>query len=282
MLITREYGAGGPTVIAIHGGPGAAGSAAPIARGLADTFHVLEPWQRGTDASSGRLTVDQHIADLHALILSRCGGAQPALVGESWGAMLALSFTAAYPKIAGPLVLVGCGTWDKNARAELINVLEKRINDDPSLRSAIDRLAKQYCDDPMQQMARRYELTHHLYDFSPLPEEPDREIPPFDANAHNETWQDMLRLQEEGLYPSAFSAIRSPVLMLHGDYDPHPGVSTRDTLRKHVPQLEYVELARCGHSPWRERFARDEFFAVMRQWIHSRCDTHGEPREVQR
>jgi hypothetical protein len=33
----------------------------------------------------------------------------------------------------------------------------------------------------------------------------------------------MIRLQDHGVYPAAFSAIRSPVLMLHGAVDPHPG-----------------------------------------------------------
>jgi pimeloyl-ACP methyl ester carboxylesterase len=267
MLKIREYGTGNSTVIVIHGGPAARGSAAPIAKGLASAFHVLEPWQRGKDGSPGLLTVDQHVSDLHELILSRCGRERPALVGESWGAMLALAFAAKYPGTAGALVLVGCGTWDTRTRDELKADLEKRIDDDPSLRSEIERLAERYPDDPQRRMARRYELTHHLYDFSPLPEEPDPETPAFDGIAHDETWQDMLRLQESGHFPGAFVAIRSPVLMLHGSYDPHPGASTRDTLRRFIPQLEYVELARCGHSPWRERFARDEFFDVLRKWI---------------
>ena len=169
------------------------------------------------------------------------------------------AFAAAYPEIAGPIVLVGCGTWNIHARAQLIAVLEKRINDNPPLRSAIDQLPQQYPDDPRQQMVRRYELTHHLYDFDPLPEQPDPDIPPFDETAHNETWRDMLRLQEAGRYPAAFAAIRSPVLMLHGSYDPHPGAITRDALLKHISHLEYHELPRCGHSPWRERSARTNF-----------------------
>jgi len=140
-LKTREYGAAGPTVLVIHGGPAAAGNAAPIARGLAGSYHVLEPWQRGSDASTAPLTVARHVADLRDLILSRCAGQRPALIGESWGAMLVLAFAAAHPDLAGPLVLVGCGTWDAESRAKLQETLEQRIGDDPPLRSAIDQLA---------------------------------------------------------------------------------------------------------------------------------------------
>ena len=33
----------------------------------------------------------------------------------------------------------------------------------------------------------------------------------------------MLRLQTEGIYPASFAAIKVPVLMVHGTFDPHPG-----------------------------------------------------------
>ena len=77
----------------------------------------------------------------------------------------------------------------------------------------------------------------------------------------------MVRLQQEGVYPGAFSAIDAPVLMLHGSYDPHPGEMIRAGLEQHLPQLEYHELERCGHYPWREKAVRDEFFAVLRGWL---------------
>jgi pimeloyl-ACP methyl ester carboxylesterase len=86
-----------------------------------------------------------------------------------------------------------------------------------------------------------------------------------DAVAHSETWADMVRLQSEGVYPAAFAAIECPVLMLHGEVDPHPGRLTRDDLRRHIPQLEYRELSKCGHSPWLERQARDEFFGCLNE-----------------
>jgi pimeloyl-ACP methyl ester carboxylesterase len=80
----------------------------------------------------------------------------------------------------------------------------------------------------------------------------------------------MLRLQEEGVYPAAFAAIETPVLMLHGAADPHPGEMIRASLEPFLPQLEYHEWAPCGHYPWLERAVRDEFFAVMGDWLGRR------------
>ena len=90
--------------------------------------------------------------------------------------------------------------------------------------------------------------------FEPL--EPIDNPMPADAAGYMETWQDVLKLQREGCEPAAFKAIRCPVLMLHGDDDPHPGRATRNVLRQVIPQLEFVGIARCGHEPWRERHAR--------------------------
>lgn len=259
-LQVRAYGVSGPLVIVLHGGPGAAGEAAPLARGLADSFQVLEPFQRGS--GSEPLTVAHHVADLHDLVRSR-GVAQPALVGESWGAMLALAYTAAHSDGAGPLVLIGCGTFDDKAREQLHATLDERTDD--TLRERLQRLED--VADPVERFVRRRELTEPLYSYDPFPAGDESCTETFDLRAHEEAWADMVRLQKEGVYPAAFSAITSPVLMLHGAYDPHPGRMIRASLQPYLPQLEYVEFERCGHYPWLERAAHDEFFAVLRGWL---------------
>ncbi len=184
--------------------------------------------------------------------------------------MLALAYAAAHPDDAGPLVLVGCGTFDKAARARLKQTREERI--DAPLREQLDRLEEDY-PDLAQRLLRWRELTQPLHEYAPIATQDDPQdiVRPFDLQAHTETWNDMLRLQEEGVYPAAFRAIRSSVFMLHGDYDPHPGRMIRASLSPHIPRLEYHELPRCGHCPWNERFARDDFLAVLRAWLGRHC-----------
>ena len=106
MIRVREYGTDGPHVVVVHGGPGAPGYMAPVARGLADGFRVLEPLQRGSGAVA--LSVARHVEDLHEVV-AFCGpGARPALIGHSWGAMLVLAYAAEHAGETGGLVLVGC------------------------------------------------------------------------------------------------------------------------------------------------------------------------------
>ncbi len=81
---------------------------------------------------------------------------------------------------------------------------------------------------------------------------------------------DMLKQQAAGVYPRAFAAIRSPVIMLHGASDPHPGRMVRAALLPHLPQLEYQEWERCGHYPWLEKAVRDAFFDFLRGWLEAR------------
>ena len=255
-LVVREYGSGAETMVAIHGGPAAAGDLEPLARRLGERWRVLEPYQRGS--GGGLLTVAVHVQDLHDLIRERCGEQPPVLIGHSWGAMLALAYAAAHPDTSRALVLVGCGTFSVAARAEFEARLEARLT--PADRAALAKIDEMKTDAD-RRLGALGRLMTRVYGHDI--DEPANEPEAIDAQAHRQTWHDMIRLQREGVYPAAFRAITCPVLMLHGDADPHPGPRTRDDIRPYVPQLEYRELARCGHSPWLERQARDEFFAVI-------------------
>jgi len=260
MLRVREYGTSGPPVIVLHGGPGAPGYMAPVARGLCDRFRVFEPFQRGSGGE--RLTVARHVDDLHELVTLRRESLPPALVGSSFGAMLALAYAAAHPDVAGPLVLIGCGTFDRAARRHLQTTLETRK--DPALRRRLGRLVDDF-PDPDERLETMGNLLLPLYSHDPM--QTRLELESCDSRAHYETWKDMVRLQEEGVYPAAFKAISSPVLMLHGAEDPHPGRMIRASLAAYLPQLTYHEWERCGHYPWQERAVREDFFEVLRKWL---------------
>ncbi len=248
----------------LHGGPGAPGYMAPVARGLANSFRVLEPLQRGSGREA--LTVLRHVMDLDELVETRCKGARPALVGSSWGAMLALAYAAVHPDRVGALVLIGCGTFDPEARDHMRAILEERM--DESLRRRLERLPEEFSDAD-ERLGVMADLMLPLYSHDLITR--NQEIESCDARGNRETWEDMERLQEDGVYPAAFAAIDASILMLHGAVDPHPGGMIRDSLEPHLPQLEYREWERCGHYPWMESAVRDEFFAVLRGWLDTRA-----------
>lgn len=237
---------------------------APVGRGLSGRFRVVEPFQR--TCGDEPLTVARHVDDLRALIGELPDAAPPALLGSSWGAMLALAYAAEHPRAAGPLVLVGCGTFDIAARAEMRRRLDERLDDDARRMLSSLGEAGELDDDTLAELAHTV-LPAYSYDAEPQPDEVVR----YDARGHRETWADMLRLQEEGTYPAAFTAIASPVLMLHGADDPHPGELVRASLAPHLRQLEYREWSRCGHYPWTERHVAGEFFELVSAWLLNRA-----------
>jgi pimeloyl-ACP methyl ester carboxylesterase len=244
----REYGASGHPVILLHGGPGAPGYMAPVAR---------------------------HVADLYQVVESYCAGARPAIVGHSWGAMLALAYAVAHPASIGPLVLVGCGTFDLASRARRGFPAGGRV--DADLRRRLERIPLDW-PDPDRQMQAMADLTLPLCSYDLITT--DQELVACQARAHHETWQDMLRLQAEGVYPAAFASIAVPILMLYGAADIHPGPLIRDSLTPYLPQIEYHDWDRCGHYPWLERAVRDDFFILLRDWLTRHLSTPMNWRET--
>jgi pimeloyl-ACP methyl ester carboxylesterase len=237
-----------------------------VARGLASSYRVVEPFQRGSGGE--RLTVARHVADLHEVINFYAGRCHPALLGASWGAMLALVYAARYPSSTGPMILVGCGTFDLVARAELQRTIAERMND--KIRARLKCADKLDQDERLKASAEAM-TPIYSYDLLASPHEEDK----VDARAHHETWDDMVRLQAEGTYPAAFAAIKVPILMVHGTFDPLPGRLILEGLRPYLPQLEYRELERFGHYPWLERAAADTFFSIVRKWLASHINTPG-------
>ena len=172
--------------------------------------------------------------------------------------MLALAYAAEHP--VDRLVLIGCGTFDEQARAELIRRRNERC---PELRELQARLEETTdADEKSATLERMGELVQAADTYERTAEPPAEVF--FDGPGHFEAWADMMRLQREGVYPAAFSRIEAPVVMLHGAEDPHPGPLIRDGLRNSLPQLEYVEFRRCGHTPWIEEQARASFLAELR------------------
>lgn len=256
----REWGTGEQRVVVVHGGPAAVGDVEPLARELSRRWRVLEPFQRGSDGPP--LTVAAHVQDLNEYIRDRCGVHRPLLIGHSWGAMLTLAYAAAYSAECVALVLVGCGTFSAASRAEFEERVVARLA--ASDLEALAAASHSEPDDDHRLAAHGRIMTRVFgYDIEELSSDPR----PIDAVAHEQTWTDMRRRQNDGTYPAAFAAIQVPVLMLHGDADPHPGQMISEELRRYVRQLEYRELPHCGHSPWLERQARERFFDELENFL---------------
>jgi len=117
MKNLRKYGKVPFKVAVIHGGPGAAGEMAPVARELASSWGVLEPLQ--TAAS-----LEGQIEELKT-VLEKNGDLPVTLIGFSWGAWLSFIFAANYSAIVKKLILIGSGSYEEKYATR---IRETRLN----------------------------------------------------------------------------------------------------------------------------------------------------------
>jgi proline iminopeptidase len=147
FLQTRGTDRRAPVLLWLHGGPG--GSERPLFRyfngGLEEHFVVAYWDQRGAGlsydprADPHRLTIEQHLADLDAVVDHLCrtlGRAKIALIGHSWGAALGLLYVHAHPdKVSAfigvaPLVSTRAA---QQAQYDFVSAEARRRHDDEAL-----------------------------------------------------------------------------------------------------------------------------------------------------
>src|SRR5262249_848835 len=72
-------------------------------------------------------------------------------------------------------------------------------------------------------------------------------------------------LRKSGRLLELGQRIKCPVVAIHGDYDPHPVEGVHEPLAAALENFRLILLKNCGHRPWNERLARDEFFMALRE-----------------
>ncbi|MBN1679238.1 MAG: alpha/beta hydrolase [Anaerolineae bacterium] len=252
----RIHGPAPYRVAVIHGGPGAPGSMAPVARELARKRGVLELLQTAD-------SLDGQVEELRTVIETY--GDQPlTLIGWSWGAMLSFVTAAHHPALVNKLILVGCGGFEAQHGAQVMETRLSRLSTDE--KSEMDALYKTLddpgVDDKNKALARLGALFKDRTDtYSPLTL--DAESTRVQYNIHQRVWRDAEQLRANGALLQLGTHIQCPVVAIHGDYDPHPADGVREPLARVLSDFRFIMLKNCGHYPWNETEARDSFFEVL-------------------
>lgn len=262
LIKYNQYGKTGKHTFVLHGGPAAAGSAQPLAEELGQYCIAIEPYQRQA-ADQSLLTVKTHIEDLHNLILNICPNAKPNIVGHSWGAMLALSYASEHGACVDKITLIGCGTFDIKDRKQF----HRRHKQLLTKQKQKELKQIQSITDLTNKNEKIAEFFDGLYAY-----DANSDLRPgvtFDFTSHTQTWNDMLAQQNANVYPHTFTNIKNEVIMLHGKQDPHPGRLTCESLQRYIPQLRYIEFDKCGHIPWQEKHAKENFYVALKEVLVS-------------
>ncbi len=243
----------------VHGGPGAPGEMAPVARELASVRGVLEPLQTAT-------TLGGQVQELR-VVLEKDGALPVTLIGFSWGAMLGFILSARYPSLVKKLVLIGSATYGDEYAAGITVTRLSRLNEEERVEvlSLAETLATPATGDKNMPLARLGELMARADSYDPLPH--DSEVLAYQYDTYQSVWEQARELRKQGKFLELGKKIRCPVVAIHGDYDPHPAAGIRDSLAQVIKDFRFILLEKCGHYPWRERGARDRFYNILKSEI---------------
>ena len=238
----------GPDVVVLHGGPGAHHDyLLPQFDGLAVGRRLRYYDQRG----GGRSTVNretpvgwrEHVADLAAL-LDRWELERVALLGYSWGGLLAMLFAIAHPGRVERLALVSPAATTAEGRARFDERFAERMRS-PEVQAASASLT------PFERAVAGYfhdvANVHHLTPF----------------RVTGRTQQDVWKSLGAFDLRNDLDRLILPTRVFHGRHDPIPLDTAEDTARRLTADL--IVFEESGHCPYVEETER--FTAEVGAWL---------------
>jgi pimeloyl-ACP methyl ester carboxylesterase len=255
MKTVRKWGHGPYSLAVIHGGPGAPGEVAPVARELSAFAGVLEPFQT-------EMTLDGQVKELGA-ILEQDAQVPATLIGFSWGAFLSWMTAARYPSLVRKLILVSSAPFEESYAGSIMRTRLERLTS-AERAEAKDLIARM--DDPAagekdKVLARLGMLMSHADACDPAPFVDEAFHTQYEV--FRGVWDQACELRRKGVLTQMAHAIRCPVVAIHGEYDPHPAKGVEEPLSRICPDFRFILLKKCGHRPWIERNAADAFYETL-------------------
>jgi pimeloyl-ACP methyl ester carboxylesterase len=256
----RKYGSSPFRVVVIHGGPAAAGSVAPIARKLGEMRGVLEPIQTAK-------TLDGQVEELR-LVVQQNAMTPLVLIGHSWGAWLSSIVAANYPILVRKLILVGSGPFAEKYVELIAENRFRRLSQEEKeeFLYLVDALNGAEAPDSNVSLSRLGELVHKADSYDPIDipnDATDLDLVENPGEIYEGVWPEAARLRRTGELLRLAATITCPVVAIHGDCDPHPPEGIQEPLAARLKDFRMIILERCGHEPWRERYAMDKFYDIL-------------------
>jgi pimeloyl-ACP methyl ester carboxylesterase len=259
MKNLRKYGIAPFNVVVIHGGPGAPGEMAPVARELSYLKGILEPLQTAS-------TIEGQIEELQD-VLAKNGDLPATLIGWSWGAWLSFIFAAQYPALVKKLILVGAGPLVEKHALNIMKIRLSRLSskEKSEVLSLMETLADPASRDKNASLARFGKLISRADSYDPLPHH--SEGLECQYNVYQNVGEQAQKLRSSGKLLEYGNKIQCPVVAIHGDYDPHPYEGIKRPLTRILKDFRFILLENCGHQPWIERSAKVRFYNILKSEV---------------
>ncbi|MFC2138140.1 alpha/beta fold hydrolase, partial [Bacteroidota bacterium] len=240
-------------IILIHGGPGAAGSMSSLANVLKADYGIIESIQTKT-------SIKDLINEIKLTINECCNNLPVIIIGHSWGAWLAFIYASIYPEDITKLVIIGAASFEEKYN---INLMKKRLNRlTQQERSEIETFIKSLNIQNQKNINfdRFNDLMIKADSYKIVP---GNEKINFDIEIYNSIWKEAEVLRRSGELLSYGINIKCPVVAIHGLFDPHPSDGVEIPIKKIISEFKIYKLNKCGHYPWKEKYALNEFFSIL-------------------
>lgn len=233
---------------------------APVARELSKIAGVLEPIQTA-------LSIDGQIQELHGVL--KANSNEPVvLISHSWGAMLGVIFSSQFPDMIKKLILTSCGP------------LEAKYSSNDVMKKRLDRMSdeeKKFLDAIMEKLRRsknKNTIFSELGNFfvkidsyDPILEENELIEVQYDIFAS--VWSEAEKFRSQGGFEDAVKKIKCPTVAIHGSHDPHPYEGVALLCSSAIKDFKFILLENCGHYPWIERHAKNNFYSSLKEEVIS-------------
>jgi pimeloyl-ACP methyl ester carboxylesterase len=255
----RKYGESPFRVAVIHGGPGAPGGMAPVARELSADIGILEPLQTASSVQGQVLELAAQLEANASLPVT--------LVGASWGAMLSYLLAAHYPESVQKIIMVGSAPYEDKYAEQIMQTRLSRL--DAAEKNDMLGLLEGLSQGDGKSMTRLGAFLAKTDVYNPLPH--DSDVIECQHDLHAKVWKEAAKLRKSGELLEIGRRIRCSVLAIHGDYDPHPAEGVAKPLSTVLNSFRFLMLDKCGHEPWIEAEAKDRFYAIIRSELGISC-----------
>lgn len=265
----RDIGEG-PPVIVLHGGPDFDHNyLLPELDGLAGSLRLIYYDQRGRGRSAdgvapGDVTIESEMEDLDG-IRSHIGLERAAVLGHSWGGLLAMEYATRHPERVSHLILMN--TAPASYQGGLI-LRDHLRNGRPA--HEVERMAELSSTALYQQGDIETEAEYYRLHYGITlrhPEQLDAVVPRLRSN-YTEQGVLLARAIEQRLYDQTWSIpgydlipklsrLDIPTLVIHGDYDFVP-LELAVQIADAVPGAVLSVLPECGHFAYLEQPERVE------------------------
>lgn len=251
----RKYGNPPFNIVVVHGGPGAAGEMASVAKEISTYRGVLEPFQTAN-------SLEGQIEELKSA-LEEYGTPPVTLVGYSWGAWLVFILASQYPALVKKLILVGSGPFEAKYAKNIMDIRLSRLNEKEKIEA--QELLKELDNSAIENksaLKKFGNLISKTDSYDSLPD--DKEEIEVQQNIYQGVWPEASELRKSGKLLQLGPKIQCLVVAIHGDFDPHPDEGVKEPLSKVIKDFRFILLEKCGHKPWIERNAKDKFYETLK------------------